>query len=234
MRYQDKMNLVKSRDIVRFRGLVDKAPSSPMVISKPQQILTRLKAMGIKDAESVDPSTVAGATMMRGKSTVADTGAGGRANPEIHQTSFNVANPSRQPVELASTDAHERQHNVFYDIAAKYHPTVAFRIARKMGEMLYPHIDSHPLSRSLFQRAGQENPKAPAEEFLAYMQNYLNDPHFRRNLHLVVGLNELEGREAYKHMAKIHSMAHAISHKIDEKSIDPKYIPRTTQAPTGR
>lgn len=228
------MNLAKSRDIVRFKGLVEKAPSSPMVVSKPQQILTRLKAMGVKDTSSIDPSTILGATMMRGQSTVKDTGIGGRANPQLHQTSFNVADPTRHPVELASTDAHERQHNVFYDIAAKYHPTVAFRIARKMGEMLYPHIDAHPVSRSLFDRAGKENPKAPAEEFLAYMQNYLNDPYFRRNLHSVVGVDEMDGREAYKHMAKIHSLAHAISHKISEKDIDPKYIPKSIQAPTGR
>jgi hypothetical protein len=228
------MDLVKSRDIIRFKQLVEKAPSAPMIISRPQQILTRLRAMGVKDTSLIDPTTIAGATMQRGKSTVDTTGLGGRANREIHQLSFNVKDERRQPVEVASTEGHEKQHNVFYDIAAKYHPQVAFRIARKMGEMLYPHIDAHPVSQSLFQRAGKENPKSPAEEFLAYMHNYLNDPYFRHNLHSVTGMNEMQGREAYKHMVKIHGMAHAISQKVSEKDIDPKYIPKTTQAPTGR
>jgi hypothetical protein len=202
------MDLVKSKDIVRFRQLVEKAPSAVPVV-KPSQVATRARLLGRKD---VAPEEV--------ENTLGGTG---------KQGGFIVQHGDRQPVEIAGTEGHERQHAVFSDIAAKYHPVVAMRVGNKIGEALWPLIDAHPVSRSLYETADRET-KTPMrskyEEFLAYMHNYLNDPYFRRNLHAVVGLDEMQGRDAYKHMAKVHAAAHAISQKISEKDIDPKYIPR--------
>lgn len=230
------MDLVKSKDIIRFKQLVDKAPSA-MPVVKPSQVPNRARLLGRKGVTPEEVEQTLGGTMMRGKSTVHDTGAGGRANPQLRQGGFIVQHGNRQPVEIAGTEGHEKQHAVFSDIAAKYHPVIAMRIGNKIGEALWPLIDAHPVSRSLYQTADRETTskmRSKYEEFLAYMHNYLNDPYFRHNLHAVTGMDEMQGREAYKHMAKIHAAAHAISQKVSEKDIDPKYIPKTTQAPTGR
>lgn len=220
---------------VSFPQLSTRSPSAAPIV-RPAIVPYRAGLMG--QDPSADYSQTAGATIQRGSSKpVKEEGKAGRANPTFHQSGFIAS--GRTGKEIAATEGHEKWHTALQDLRAKYHPTAVFDLVTKLGGRVHNDIYANPVSKHLFDIAVKETPEeqknaSPYEEFFAYVHTFLNDPTFRKQVHESVGMTDAQAqRDAYKHVDNIRKQAQVFADTFDESMIDPKYIPKTTQAPTG-
>jgi hypothetical protein len=229
-------NLAKmAKPNVSFPQLSTRSPSAAPIV-KPAIVPYRAGLMG--QDPSADYSQVVGATIQRGSSKpVKEEGKAGRANPTFHQSGFIAS--GRTGKEIAATEGHEKWHTALQDLRAKYHPAAVFDLITKLGGRVHNDIYANPVSKHLFDIAVKETPAeqkngSPYEEFFAYVHTFLNDPTFRKQIHENLGMMDAQAqRDAYKHVDGIRKQAQVFADTFDESMIDPQYIPKTTQAPTG-
>lgn len=229
-------NLAKmAKPNVTFPQLSTRSPSAAPIV-RPAIIPYRAGLMG--QNPSADYSQTAGATIQRGTSKpVKEEGKAGRANPTFHQSGFITS--GRTGREIAATEGHEKWHAALQDLRAKYHPAAVFDLVTKLGGRVHNDIYANPVSKHLFDIAVKETPAeqknaSPYEEFFAYVHTFLNDPTFRKRVHENLGMTDVQAqRDAYKHVDNIRKQAQTFADTFDESMIDPQYIPKTTQAPTG-
>lgn len=220
---------------VSFPQLSTRSPSAAPIV-RPAIVPYRAGLMG--QDPSADYSHTVGATIQRGTSKpVKEEGKAGRANPTFHQSGFIASD--RTGKEIAATEGHEKWHTALQDLRAKYHPAAVFDLITKLGGRVHNDIYANPVSKHLFDIAVKETPAehknaSPYEEFFAYVHTFLNDPTFRKQVHENLGMTDAQAqRDAYKHVDNIRKQAQTFADTFDESMIDPQYIPKTTQAPTG-
>lgn len=87
---------------------------------------------------------------------------------------------------LFSLEGHEGQHSIFARIGQKYGNEAKLRVVATTLSKLSPEHRSH--LATLYSGGGlSEDPMTAPEETIAYLHNYLQDPHFRTHIHKRLG-----------------------------------------------
>lgn len=125
----------------------------------------------------------------------------------------------------AALENHEAQHGVFWRIAQKHGNEALSRvIATTLSKLPEPHRNH---VKAIYQATGvpSAGPIVDPEESIAYMNQYLTDPHARAFMHKKMGLHTPAeqqwsmnmAREAWKRLQRI-----GMSLKPEDVGIDPK------------